>query len=48
MNIACEDYEVGSAFDELIAPDGAPRPLARGLCDFIAGLGTEELLGRVA
>lgn len=48
MSIACEDYKVGSAFDELIAPDGQPRPLARGLCDYISGLGENELLDRVA
>lgn len=48
MNIACEGYQAGDAFDELIAPDGQPRPLARGLCDYISELGAQELSGRVA
>lgn len=48
MNISCENYQVGNAFDELIAPDGQPRPLARDLCDYISGLGEQELAGRVA
>ena len=48
MNIACENYQVGSTFDELIGPDGQPRRLARGLCDFISGLGDQELSKRVA
>ncbi|MBI1173684.1 MAG: circularly permuted type 2 ATP-grasp protein [Sideroxydans sp.] len=47
-HITCEGYQAGNAFDELIAPDGHPRPLARGLCDYIAELGSEELSGRVA
>ena len=48
MNITCENYPVGETFDELVAPDGQPRPLARSLCNFISGLGEQELVGRVA
>lgn len=48
MNITRETYEAGNAFDELVAPDGEPRPLARGLWDYISSLGMQELLGRVA
>lgn len=47
MNITCEDYQVGNAYDELVAPDGQPRPLARRLCEYISGLGEQELAGRV-
>lgn len=46
--MACERYKVAEAFDELILRDGEPRPLARGLCDYIGGLSPEDLTGRVA
>ncbi|MBY0578301.1 MAG: circularly permuted type 2 ATP-grasp protein [Burkholderiales bacterium] len=48
MTIACEDYRVDNTFDELMTSDGQPRPLARGLCDFISELGEQELSKRVA
>ena len=33
-------------YDELLGPDGHPRPGARALSDYIAGLGVAELEGR--
>lgn len=48
MHITFENYPVGNLFDELIASDGKPRPLAHDLCDFITDLGEQELAERVA
>ena len=48
MNIACSNYILDQTYDELINADGKPRALAQDLCDYIAGLGSEDLYGRVA
>jgi uncharacterized circularly permuted ATP-grasp superfamily protein len=48
VNIACENYRMGEALDELIARDGQPRPLARALCDYFSALDPDDIAGRVA
>ena len=35
-----------TTFDELIQPDGSPRPAARRLVDYLSGLGSRELAQR--
>ncbi|QIK38139.1 circularly permuted type 2 ATP-grasp protein [Caldichromatium japonicum] len=46
MNHLLRDYPVQAFYDELIAPDGAPRPAARPLLDHLAGLPVGELAAR--
>ncbi len=46
MNIICKDYRLNEAFDELIGPDREPRPAARPLFDYLAGLDPSTLNDR--
>src|SRR6187455_1482061 len=39
-------YDLGSFYDEMFAPDGGARPMARKLLESIEALGEGELLGR--
>src|SRR3974390_1252889 len=43
MRIAWDQYPSTSSFDELIGPDGVPRPAAGTLIEFLSGLGSDEL-----
>jgi uncharacterized circularly permuted ATP-grasp superfamily protein len=45
-NPALADYEVGGFFDEMVMPDGRPRPVCAGLMAGIQSLPTELLLNR--
>jgi len=38
MTINCQHYPLSPSFDELIDPESRPRPVARGLCDWLHGL----------
>ena len=43
MRIDWDKYPASAGFDELIAPDGAPRPAASTLIEFLSALGSSEL-----
>ncbi|MEK8089561.1 circularly permuted type 2 ATP-grasp protein [Thermithiobacillus plumbiphilus] len=42
----CTDYPSFALYDELIQPDGRPRPAARPLCDYLDRLSAAEILER--
>ena len=46
MNTLAPDYPASEFFDELIAPDGQPRPAARALFDHLAALDASGLDAR--
>jgi uncharacterized circularly permuted ATP-grasp superfamily protein len=46
MDIICKDYQLNEAWDELIGSDRQPRPAARPLFDYLAGLDTATLNDR--
>ena len=43
MRFGTEDYCPDGVFDELVDSDGAARPAARALCDYLAGLDAGEM-----
>ena len=40
------EYPLNQYYDELIAPDGSPRPAAAGMVEYLAGLSDKELQER--
>jgi uncharacterized circularly permuted ATP-grasp superfamily protein len=43
MRFGSEDYQPDAVFDELVDQDGAPRPAARALCEYLATLDAGEM-----
>ena len=43
MRFGSEDYQPREVFDELVDQDGAPRPAARALCEYLATLDAGEM-----
>ena len=48
MSIDWKKYSAGKAYDELIAADGAPRPVAAAVCRYLEDLTDGELEARQA
>jgi uncharacterized circularly permuted ATP-grasp superfamily protein len=46
MDLIPPDYFLNDAYDELIAPDGRPRPAARSLFQYLASLEPSVLAAR--
>ncbi len=46
MRFGSEDYQPHDLFDELVDHDGAPRPAARALCEYLATLDAGEMRRR--
>ena len=46
MRFGTEDYRPEGVFDELVGSDGTPRPAARAVCDYLAGLDAGEMRQR--
>jgi uncharacterized circularly permuted ATP-grasp superfamily protein len=45
-NVTFENYQSPNCYDELLAPDGVPRPAVRGVGELLRGLALEELRAR--
>ena len=48
LDLGLERYLQNEGFDEVVGPDGQPRPAARALCNYLTGLAEEDLLARRA
>ena len=48
MKLTLDNYKVPQGFDELVAPDGTPRPVAKALLDYLCGLDMADLQARRA